>query len=76
MFLKNRTVQMKFVKDKDVVNHVEDEEVEPVDFATVAEIVAEHAVKTAVVIGGVVAANRVLKTICDITVIAAKAKLK
>lgn len=71
---KNRSMQVKFVKDVDA--NPEDLEVKTVDPAEIAQIATEFAIKTATVIGGVVAANRVLKTICEVAVIAAKAKIK
>jgi hypothetical protein len=71
---KNRTIQVKFPKDKDLVN--EDVDTNVVDPTEIAQIITEAAIKTVTVVGGVVAANRVLKTICEVVVIAAKAKIK
>lgn len=70
----NRHMQVKFVKDNGATP--EDIEVKTVDPAQIAEIVVEAATKTAIVIGGVVAANRVLKTICEVAVVVTKAKIK
>jgi predicted CoA-binding protein len=71
---KNRTMQVKFTKDKDLPN--DNYDTMPVDPAEIAEIITENTIKAVAVIGGVVAANRVLKTICEIAVVAAKAKIK
>lgn len=72
---KNRHMQVKFVKDGD--NTFEDDtDLKTVDPAEIAQIAVESTIKIATVIGGVVAANRVLKTICEVAVIAAKAKIK
>ena len=71
---KNRSIQMKFVKDK----HIDPDDVELnlVEPAEIAQIIADTTIKTVTVVGGVIAANRVLKTICEVAVIAAKAKIK
>lgn len=71
---KNRSIQMKFVKDK----HIDPDEIEYnlVEPTEIAQIFADTTIKTVTVIGGVIAANRVLKTICEIAVVAAKAKIK
>lgn len=71
---KNRSIQMKFVKDADA--NPDDFEVKTVDPAEIAQIAVDSTVKIATVVGGVIAANRVLKTICEIAVVAAKAKIK
>lgn len=42
----------------------------------IVPIVTEAAVKTIVIAGSVIAANRVLKTICEVAVVAARAKFK
>ncbi len=71
---KNRSVQVKFVKDK----HIDPEDIEYnlVEPAEIAQIIADTTIKTVTVVGGVIAANRVLKTICEVAVVAAKAKIK
>lgn len=74
MLFKNRTFQMKVLKDKDIT--ADDFETVPVDPTEIAQITVETTIKIATVVGGVVAANRVLKTICEVAVIAAKAKIK
>ena len=76
MFLKNRTVQMKFVKDKELENNTEVTDVVNVNPEEIAQITTEHAIKIVGAVGAVVAVNRVLNTICEIAVIAAKAKFK
>jgi hypothetical protein len=71
---KNRSFQVKLVKDK----HIDPDEVEfnLVEPAEIAQIIADTTIKTVTIVGGVIAANRVLKTVCEIAVVAAKAKLK
>jgi hypothetical protein len=71
---KNRHFQVKIAKDDAIPE--EDFEVKTVDPAEIAQIAVESTIKIATVVGGVVAANRVLKTICEVAVIAAKAKIK
>lgn len=71
---KNRSVQVKFVKDKHI--NLEDIEYNLVEPAEIAQIIADTTIKTVTVVGGVIAANRVLKTICEVAVVAAKAKIK
>lgn len=70
---KNRSMQVKFVKDADTADQTE---VKVVDPKEIAEIATEFTLKTIGAIGAVIAANKVLNTICDVAVIAAKAKLK
>lgn len=71
---KNWTVQTRFVKNK----HIDPEDIEfnLVEPAEIAQIIADTTIKTATVVGGVIAANRLLKTVCEIAVVAAKAKIK
>lgn len=71
---KNRHFQVKIAKDDDMPET--DFEVKTVDLTEIAQITVESTIKIATVVGGVVAANRVLKTICEVAVIAAKAKIK
>jgi hypothetical protein len=71
---KNRTMEVKFKKDNDLVN--DDADINTVDPAEISQIITEATIKTVAVVGGVVAANRVLKTICEVAVIAARAKFK
>ena len=70
---KNRSIQMKFVKDADAPDQAEIKVVDPKE---IAEIATEFTLKTIGAVGAVIAANKVLNTICDVAVIAAKAKLK
>lgn len=72
--LKNRHFQVKIAKDGAAPEN--DFETVNVDPAEIAQIAVESTIKIATVVGGVVAANRVLKTICEVAVIAAKAKIK
>lgn len=70
---KNRSVQVKLVKDADTADHTEIKVVDPKE---IAEIATEFTLKTIGAVGAVIAANKILTTICDVAVIAAKAKLK
>ena len=74
MFLKNKHLQIKLTPDADP--NTGTVELTPAGVTEITEIVADAAMKTVVVIGGAVVANRVIKTICEIAVIAAKAKIK
>jgi hypothetical protein len=71
---KNRSIQMKFVKDAD--NVAEAPEVTTVDPEQIAKIAKDYTVMTVGAIGAAIAANKIVNTICEIAVIAAKAKLK
>lgn len=71
---KNRAFQVKMVKDNGATpDSVEIKTVEPTQ---IAEIVVESATKIAMVVGGVIAANRILKTTCEVAVVIVKAKIK
>jgi hypothetical protein len=74
MYFKNRSIQMKFVKDADTVSDTIESHV--VDPELIAKIATDYTIKTIGAVGVVVAGNRVLKTICEIAVVAAKAKIK
>jgi hypothetical protein len=71
---KNRAIQMTFVKPADQA--AENAEVKTVDPHQIAQIATEYTIKTIGAVGAVIAANRVLNTICEIAVVAAKAKIK
>jgi hypothetical protein len=71
---KNRSIQMKFVKDAEPGTDTPD--VTVVDPEQIAKIATEYTIKTITVVTAAIAANRVLKTVCEIAVVAAKAKLK
>jgi hypothetical protein len=71
---KNRSIQMKIVKDADTTSDTT--EVKMMDPEQIATIATEFTLKTIGAVGVVVAGNRVLKTICEIAVVAAKAKIK
>jgi len=73
---KNKAVQIKMVNTEKGENSIEPTPVMPVDPAEIAQIATEYTLKTIGAIGAVIAANKVLSTICDISVIAAKAKFK
>jgi len=74
---KKKAIQIKMVNAKDVkMNDTEDAPVKTVDPEEIAMIVTEYAVKTVTAVGAVIAANRVLTTICEIAIISAKAKIK
>lgn len=71
---KNRSIQMKIVKD--AVNDATPTEINIVDLEQIAKIATDYTLKTIGAVGVVIAGNRVLKTICEIAVVAAKAKIK
>lgn len=71
----NRSMQVKFVKDAKTTG-AEETVVKTVDAAEIAKIATDYTVKTIGTIGAVIAANKVLNTICEVAVIAAKAKIK
>lgn len=71
---KNRSMQVKFVKDAE--NDVDTTETISVDPEQIAKIATEYTVKAIGAVGAVIAANKALNTICEIAVIAAKAKFK
>lgn len=71
---KNRSVQVKLVKDAD--NSTAPTEIKVVDPREIAEIATEYTMKTIGTIGAVIAANKLMNTICEVAVIAAKAKIK
>lgn len=74
---KNRAFQVKLVNTKDEKNNPDGEvDVLNVNPQEIAKIATEYTVKTIGAIGAVVAANKVLNTICEIAVVAAKAKFK
>jgi hypothetical protein len=74
--LKNAAVQIKVVntKKQDADTNVAEEST--LDPEQIAQIATEFAVKTIGAVGVAIAANRVLTTLCDVVVIAAKAKFK
>lgn len=77
MFTKNRAVQVKLVNTKkEDMKNTEPAPVKTVDYAEITKIATEHTVKIVGAIGTVIAAHKVLNTICEVTVIAAKAKFK
>jgi len=71
---KNRSIQMRFVKDVDNASGVTDVNIASPE--QIAQIAQDYTFKTIGAIGVVIAGNRVLKTICEIAVVAAKAKIK
>jgi hypothetical protein len=74
---KKKAIQIKMVNAKDVkMTDAEDIPVKTVDPEEIAMIVTEYAVRTVTAIGVVIAANRVLSTICEVAIISAKAKIK
>lgn len=77
MFFKNRAVQITFPKTQEAsTNAAPNPDIIPVDPEQIAKIATDFAVKTIGAVGIAIAANRVLKTVCDIAVITAQAKLK
>jgi hypothetical protein len=74
---KNRAVQVSLVNTKKAAESgVEETPVQLVDPEQIAQIATEYTVKTIGAIGAVIAANKLLSTICEIAVVAAKAKIK
>ena len=71
---KKHAIQMRFVKDAE--NGVDAPETISVDPEQIAKIATEYTVKAIGAVGAVIAANKALNTICEIAVIAAKAKFK
>jgi hypothetical protein len=65
---------MKIVKDADPASDIT--EINVVDPEQIAKIATEYTIRTIGAVGVVIAGNRVLKTICEIAVVAAKAKIK
>lgn len=77
MFLKNRAVQITFPKTEKAVNDsTPADDIVTVDPEQIAKIATEFAVKTVAAVGVAIAANRILKTVCDIAFVTAQAKLK
>jgi hypothetical protein len=74
MFLKNKHLQIKLTPDADPTTGMV--ELTPAGVTEITEIIADAAMKTIAVTGGVIVANRVIKTICEVAIIAAKAKIK
>jgi hypothetical protein len=75
--LRNHAFQVKLVNTKkNAENPTELTNEKTVDPTQIAEIATEYTIKTIGAIGAVFAANKVLSTICEIAVVAAKAKIK
>jgi hypothetical protein len=74
--LKNKAVQIKMVTTTPDETVAETTTVKTVDPAEIAQIATDYTLKTIGAIGAVIAGHKVLTTICDIAVIAAKAKIK
>lgn len=73
---KNRAFQVKMVNTKNEAQADNEVDVVNVNPEEIAKIATEYTIKAIGAIGAVVAANKVLNTICEVTVIAAKAKFK
>jgi topoisomerase IA-like protein len=74
---KNFAVQTRVVRTKKAnAETPEGTDIETVDPVEIAQIIAETTIKTVGTIAAIVAANKVLSTVCDISVIVAKAKIK
>lgn len=73
---KNRAFQVKVVNTKNEAQADNEVDVVNVNPEEIAKIATEYTIKAIGAIGAVVAANKVLNTICEVTVIAAKAKFK
>lgn len=74
MFLKNRVIQVTLPKKQEGDNSLT--EVISVEPEKIAKIATEFTLKTIGAVGVVIAGHKVLSTICEIAVVAAKAKLK
>lgn len=72
---KNRALQVKMVNTKNE-NDAPSVDVTNVDPEQIAKIATDFTIKTVGAIGTVIAANKVLSTICEIAVVTVKAKLK
>jgi len=72
---KNREMRIKLVNTKDQQD-TPNTEVVSVDPEQITKIATEFTVKTIGAVGAVIAGHKVLSTICEIAVVAAKAKLK
>lgn len=75
MFFKNRAVQITLVKPQGTTD-TPTAEVQSVDPETIFKMATEFTVKTALVVGAVVAATIVLKAVCDTASEVTIAKLK
>lgn len=73
---KNRAVQIQMVNTKNNDTNEPNIDATTVDPEALAKIATEYTIKTVGAIGTVIIANKVLGTICDIAVIAAKAKFR
>lgn len=74
---RNHAFQVKMVNTKkDVEPGTDPAPVTIVNPVQIAEIATDYTIKTIGAIGVVFAANKVLSTICEIAVVAAKAKIK
>lgn len=74
---KHKAFQIKMVDDrKDAENITEETPVNTVNPAEIAQIAADYTVQTVVAVGAVIGAHKLLTTVCDIAVLAAKAKFK
>jgi hypothetical protein len=74
VLLKNKHFQIKLAKDADPATGTFEPSVAGV--TEIAEIAVDAVTKTVIVVGGVIAANHVLKTICEVAVVVTKAKIK
>ena len=73
---KNKAIQVQLVNTKKQTEETPVVETLTVDPEQIAQIATEYTVKAVAAVGAVVAANRVLKTACEIAVVFAKAKFK
>lgn len=74
--LKNKAVQIKMVNTQNDETVTETTPIKTVEPAEIAQIATDYTIRTIGAIGAVIAGHKVLTTICDIAVIAAKAKIK
>lgn len=73
---KNRAVQITMVKTAEPSTTAPTADTSSMDPEQIAQIATEFTVKTIGAIGAVIAGHKVLSTICEIAVVAAKAKIK
>lgn len=72
---KNKALQVKMVDTKNDAD-AQRVDIQTVDPEQIAKIATDFTIKTVGAIGTVIAANKVLSTICEIAVVTVKAKLK
>ena len=72
--LKNRAFQVQMVRTGNEDPHNTPTETRSMDPELISQLVQDHVYQTTVVVGTAVIATKVLSTLCEIAIIAAKAK--